>query len=288
MRSIGLVALGLVFLVAGCDTARDDSITPVRLVEPLSDVKFAFQATLDTSAVEVTDLSEHFAVASPSTPSDALTYEVAAEGVAAVELDGPLLHVRPLDVGVGAVVVRARVGSSAATADTFAVEVTTECPPGPRAGEVDFLPLVEGDTWQFRFNTSGYGGSTSYRGSGTLTLSLISVTCAGGTSRTVEAEEHREGQLIRYVPSVPGTADTTAINGNRMVQFVETAEGVQLPWPSLTVPRYYPASLDTARTESGYVEATLVPGGLVSFANQGIPHTSYRSSFSVHRLPPSP
>lgn len=319
MRWISLFGLATVFLIAGCDTAGDgpppvpmedppapvedppvgdpvdppvdeDPVDPpsVRLTEPFSDIAFAFQTTIDPAAVKVIALSEHFAVESPSDSSVVLAYEATVEGVVAVDLDGSLLRVRPVDVGEGAVIVRARAGESAVVADTFAVEVSTECPSGPSSGEADFLPLVEGETWRFRYTGGGYSGSQNFRDEGTLTLALGAMSCVDGT-RTIEAEEHKEGVRTSWYsngtsgPPVPFEADRT-------LNVVETATGVRVPWSSLTVARYHAVSTDTVRVESnsGLLKVTLVPGALLEYHSFGVPHTSYRYSYSLRRLSQGP
>ena len=284
--SLSLFVLGIVYLMVGCDATREDSVDPpaVRLTEPFSDIAFAFETTIDPAAVEVIALSEHFAVESRSDSSVALTYEATTEGVAVVELDGSLLRVSPVDVGEGAVIVRARAGESAVVADTFSVEVSTECPPGPSSGEADFLPLVEGETWRFRYSGSGYSGSENFRDEGTLMLALGAMSCTDGT-RTFQAEEHKEGVRTRWYSN--GTSGpTTPFEEDRTLEVVETAAGVRVPWSGWTVARYHAADIDTVRVEGnlGLQRVTLVPGVLLEFYSSGVPHTSYRYSYGLRRL----
>ena len=276
-----LVAPAVLFVA--CDAAAP-AAPEVRLISPFPSLDLGLA---DSAAFA---LGAYFA----SNPADAgLAFAVEVEGDAvAAEVRGDSLTIQSLREGAALVRVTARASSGREATGAMNVTVrAAACPPGGDADEADFLPLVQGATWRFAFVHESQRMWARQRDEGTLTLVLHDVSCANGT-RTVNAEEHREGLRVS-TNDATGTADTTALDEHRAVVLTETADGVQLPWAAGVVPRYHPADADTIRVKVGPIEgcatygstATLVPGALAGLTG-GCVRASHSVSLMLSRLPP--
>ena len=271
--------------IAACDSGTEPS-AEVRLLHGFANV------TLEVGRDLTIDVAPRFET---SSPSETLTYrhQVEGEGVEA-EMEGSVLTLRATGPGPADAIVFARAEGGQAASDTFRVFTRSDCPWGPQEGEVDYLPLAEGEVWEFEYQVRTRRLASRVSESGTLAVSLQRVTCEDGT-RSVYATERRVGIRESSFPLPDGTQsrDTTFFDENRDVSFIESSEGVQLPWTSGFVPRYHTGSepvnvpLPFAPVcGPGAAMATLVPGGLVEFTGD-CGHSSSRQHLHFERSSPA-
>lgn len=245
-----LFAASLLFLAA-CDAAVDEGPIPqVRLQQPFADLLAEAGESPGTL-----DLGDYFQ-GNESARKLSYTATTDSEAVTAT-VDGRTLSIAYKAPGNALVVVSAQGISTSLASDTFAVRVTDPAPPGPAAGEADFVPITPGTVWayDYKYEPKPCNYIRTYR-EGTLTMTFLSETVTGGVRQVVG--EMQVNLTEREFNSFSGQTVTTDVEYTEPFEAEETAKGVRLsgeglervatPTTGLWLDRYHPASEERVTT----------------------------------------
>lgn len=174
-----------------------------------------------------------------------LSYEATSDapGVVSASVESGALVLRRLSTGRARVHVTARGSSGGEATASVTVEAKDPCPPGPAAGQADFLPLEVGRVWTYNGRTEQYTSAGSWYIVGTYAYTTQSVTCRRGV-RTATFGVHSRTRYQHSDPNDPASYT----EGNGTARITETAEGVSMNpfwmdvWPSEGMRRYHPSS----------------------------------------------